>query len=535
MISESEVWQVEVNGQIYEANFDELVEWIFDGAVLRQDRVRRGNLRWLEAGKIPKLVGFFNQKDLNMPPPTVPSVNQPVAASEPPSTSQTFNVNPADEPNFAPDAHFSESAPVFDEPVQIAEVPHPCRQHPEAAPAFVCDDCAGQFCAACPKCYGGTVRTCPLCGGLCRAIAQLQAAAEKNQHFQRAMSEGFGFNDFSKALAYPWQYKTSLISGGVMFMLFTLGQTAMGFGGLYMMFAGIFCLMLSNMLTFGILANTVSNFSQGATDRNFMPNFDDFELWNDVIHPFFLSIGVYIVSFGLFIALIIGMVWYLAGSFAGAMVPNEPAAENMIPDSERIPGAFSNDPINSGQNSTEELLTSSQDRADREEAEIQDLQKMIEGHRQNQLESVVGRDPQTNPGPMPEMFGRLLKVAVPFLLLSFAAIIWGLFYLPAACLVAGYSRSFAATINPVYGLDTIKRLGVDYLKILGMCLLISIFMGGISSVLHFILSPFDMPMVGNLPATALGSLATFYFSIVFSAVLGYALYKNSEKFNFYRR
>src|SRR5689334_19349066 len=66
-----EIWQVEVNGQIYEANFKELSEWIAEGALLKQDKVRRGNLRWLEAGKIPLLHGFFNAKEFGTTPPVL--------------------------------------------------------------------------------------------------------------------------------------------------------------------------------------------------------------------------------------------------------------------------------------------------------------------------------------------------------------------------------------------------------------------------------------------------------------------------------
>jgi len=47
-----------------------------------------------------------------------------------------------------------------------------------------------------------------------------------------------------------------------------------------------------------------------------------------------------------------------------------------------------------------------------------------------------------------------------------------------------------------------------------------------------VLSAFNLPGVGNIPATAILSLFKFYVSIVFAVVLGYALYKNASKFNF---
>ncbi len=65
-----------------------------------------------------------------------------------------------------------------------------------------------------------------------------------------------------------------------------------------MLVSAFFCAMLANTLTFGILANTVENFSNGKISSDFMPRFDDFSAWDDVIHPFLLSIGVYVISFG---------------------------------------------------------------------------------------------------------------------------------------------------------------------------------------------------------------------------------------------
>jgi hypothetical protein len=56
----------------------------------------------------------------------------------------------------------------------------------------------------------------------------------------------------------------------------------------------------------------------------------------------------------------------------------------------------------------------------------------------------------------------------------------------------------------------------------------------ISGILAAVFAPFAMPRVGNLPAAALGSLFAFYFSIVFSCVIGFALHKNAEKLKLFR-
>ena len=108
----------------------------------------------------------------------------------------------------------------------------------------------------------------------------------------------FGFGDFARALAHPFKFKVSLIVGALMYMAFSVGQSAVSFGGYVLMGSALFCFLLANMLTVGILTNTVENFTQGRLDANFMPSFDDFNVWDDIVHPFFLSIGVYVVSFG---------------------------------------------------------------------------------------------------------------------------------------------------------------------------------------------------------------------------------------------
>jgi hypothetical protein len=132
------------------------------------------------------------------------------------------------------------------------------------------------------------------------------------------------------------------------------------------------------------------------------------------------------------------------------------------------------------------------------------------------------------------MVSDFVKKAGILIVLIAIAFLWGIFYFPAACAVAGYTRSFAATINPSVGLDTIRRLGVSYVKILLMGLVIVIMSFLISVFLHILFLPFDLPKMGNLPANILGSFVSFYFAIVFACVLGFALFKNSDKLRLFR-
>lgn len=614
-----EVWQVDVGTEVYEATFEVLTQWIDEGSLLPQDKVRRGNLRWIEARRVPALMPFFNAKESGAPLPVVqPTVSQPsesafsenpepdvipsaiafdqVPATAPPTATtaffaespltapdpfdpfpatvdptnpyQTTVVNEVQPPppsgitapvGFIPDASFGpvpnypetnnfapaptsfESVgqsnafpePPFDSAAvsgsEPAALPDACAMHPESPAFFVCETCANVFCKLCPKSYGGTVRICPFCGAMCQRIEQKKKKDDEITRIHSEITEGFGFGDFGKALAYPLKFKTSLFFGAVLFMFFTLGQSASSVGGLFMLSASLMCYMLSNMLYFGILTNVLENFSQGFTDRNFMPSFDEFSLWDDVVHPFFLSVAVYLVSFGLFIAIAVGGVLYAfnsaASSFGSSQTISqsqreevEQFAERMRERSRQTPDA-ANRQVAPGQE---------------EEEEFRELNEFIQKQRREQLESGIGKSPETVENERSQMLAGFLKMALPLLLLAGAAFLWGVFYLPAACMVAGYTRSFVATLNPKIGFETIRILGADYFKILVMGFLVGIMSLFAGIVLGMIFFPFNLPGVGNLPAKAIGSLFGFYLSVVFTIVLGYALFKNSDKLQLYK-
>jgi ABC-type multidrug transport system fused ATPase/permease subunit len=310
-------------------------------------------------------------------------------------------------------------------------------------------------------------------------------------------------------------------------MFFQLGQSAAAMGmSIFLMGAAICCWMLSNMLTFGILANTVENFSQGKINLNFMPDFDDFSLWDDVVHPFFLSLGTYLVSFGLLFIFIAGLVYFTWTTFNGnAPISMEKRIEMAQKEQEerrdKVAAEFKeNHP---------ELYTETE-----EDKELEQLQKDLQFQRKKEIESVAGKTPEEEAQDRQEMISNFKQLGLPAVGVAILLMFWGLFYFPAACLVAGYTRSFWATLNPAIGLETIKLLGWDYLKILVMLFIISAAIYFLTILLGVIFYAFNMPSIGNIPAKAVGSLIGFYFSVVFAVILGFALYKNSEKLKLFR-
>src|SRR5207253_2263849 len=132
----SQLWQVETGGKVFDATFDEMTEWVADGALLRIDRVRKGNLRWIEAGKVPQLIEFFNAKD----------ASQPIAP-----VITTTNIERLGVPDqaviiVAPGTEIGASIS-HDHPTAVAGA-DACSMHPDVPAVFVCDTCCSLFCKA---------------------------------------------------------------------------------------------------------------------------------------------------------------------------------------------------------------------------------------------------------------------------------------------------------------------------------------------------------------------------------------------------
>jgi hypothetical protein len=558
----NEVWQVEVGGQVYEAPFAELATWIGEGSLHPEDKVRRGNLRWVEARLVPGLIPFFNAKQQGAPMPVlVTTTEAPVASTEVPESAVIHGAQVTNPLPVAPDP-VDHSIAVPTEPTQTSINPELCALHTDLPSVFLCDGCGNGFCKVCPKAYGGSVRICPLCGAICRTRAEVVQKRAATERRSSAIQEGFGAVDFFNALGHPFNFKASLVFGALMFVGFSLGQSAASMGGIYMMVSAIICMMLANMLTFGVLANTVDSFGHGHLDSNFMPSFDDFSIWESVVHPFFLSIGAYLSSFGPFILVMLIGLYMIMSSVSSQMQTFEEKIErtpgthtydtkravdqseevkkllgNMSKSQEERLQAYEDDvqSLEEGAETGTELDAAETAPAEEENVAVREMREqeelwaMMQESRKQSLESVVGKTTETEAKETEAMLQSFLGLAAPLVVIGAILFLWGLFYFPAACLIAGYTRSFSATINPVVGLDTIKRLGGTYVKILLMGLVLLIVSGVVGLIAAIVLSPFDLPRMGNLPAEAIGALVGFYLWVVFSCILGYALFKNSEK------
>lgn len=540
--NQTEIWQVEVAGKIYDAAFDELPEWIAEGSLLPGDKVRKGNLRWAPARSVPRLLPFFNAKERGEPMPVIVTTSKPEPAPAGAVAPEQLNsIATADASQYV--VAGSVTPPVIT-PVSEQVSGNMCRNHAGTEAAFRCGTCQGSYCKACPRSYGGSVRICPDCGELCKPIGgtdlRLSSASAVSSGYAK---ESFGFADLAAAFRHPLQFRTSLIVGGAMFAALSLGQMVSTLGGMMMMVAAIFCYLLANALSFGVLSHTVDSFARGELDTDFMPPFEDFSILDNVVQPFFLSIAAYLVSFGPFILTgLIGLYLVL-----GAISSHNDA---VMSDLEKIPGTnyYSGRETVEQSQQVKDVLTKISDEnaeridalndaatgtqapiVDQDAAEQEALWRSVQEGRKRDLESVIGKTPETRAKENEAIVTGFLNLAAPLVVIGALTFLWGAFLFPAAAAVAGYTRSFSATINPTVALDTIRRLGFDYVRILGMCLVlvfVSAFVGG---VVAMVLSPFELPGMGNLPAQGISAFVGFYLYAVFSCVLGYALFKASDR------
>jgi hypothetical protein len=542
----TETWQVEVGGQVYDAMFEDLGQWIGDGVLQPGDKVRRGNLRWIEARKVPVLLTFFNTKARGeMIPAIVTKTNSSAVSISPSSDLQLsadeilINGKPAD----------TASLSVSGSGNFTSQIPNVCSIHAAVASAFICTGCSKGFCKTCPNSYGGTVKICPACGSMCRAVGEVQTEQTRNLQISAAISEGFGFSDFINAIKFPFRFKASLFFGAAMFAIFSVSRSATAIGGTVMFASAIVCVMLANTLTFGVLANTVTNFAHGDLESNFMPAFDDFSVWDDVVHPFFLSIGVYISSFGPFLLTFLIGAYLVFSSVSSQMNTFQSEVERLpgtqyyrgretVEQSQQVKRVLGNatDEHNERIGEYNDAATGNSNALTAEPTpdEAEEIWQAARESRRKELEAAFGKTQETREKESGEFLSSLLKLAAPLVVFGSIAFLWGMFYFPAACAVASYTRSITATINPLVGIDTIKRLGFDYVKVMLMGFALLIVSACFGAFFALIFAPLDLPGMGNLVAKAFASLITFYLSVVFACIIGYALFKNSDKLQLLR-
>lgn len=539
MMAETEIWQVMTPEGIFDADLPTLKQWIAEGAVRQSDRVRKGNLKWIEAGRAPMLRRVFSGEEVPAPHEAVLSSPAPAAthAAQLPPTAppQTFAAPPqtvavscvgadtrahasthakevaAPRPSHATEGFIEvvqtpcggpqpqDASPAWHEP-ELSAAPSlasACHFHPLQAATLVCRVCHATFCRACPNQMGvSTVFLCPLCGGFCDPLE----AIVRRQTLYDFQDSGFGLSDFGQALSYPFTHLASLFGGALLY----------GF----LMLTGLRGQIIAWGLLYGCIALVIHRVAYGELGRDFLPDFADFSFWDDVLRPAFLGLGVTLVTLGPILLLVCAL---LFGWLGGA---KRPAAPELLPPQQEQQQADA---------PPEERATAGISTAEGEMERREDQQRAVE-QLQRQIEQARAKaQEQEGESTAMTIIRQLMAHPGLILLLALLSVAWAVFYHPMALLVAGWTESFKATINPLVGLDTMRHMGLNYLKAFLMYLAVQLIGFGIQVVVAIVTSPFDMPLVGNLPGKFIGGIFTFYTSLVVACVLGLALFKSADR------
>ena len=488
---QNEKWQVEVKGVIYDCDLAELEQWIADRALLPEDNVRRGSRGWVKAGRVPLLQKFFaGEKSQKTAELTL------TVASNLPTPNLTAKSDA-------------------------------CHFHADESAVYACRECGKLFCKACPKSYG-TVRICPVCGEMCQPFKDAQRKLSKAAERASALQNGYGLRDFGKAWAYPFKFWQSLALGAVFIAFLSLG--------------GFFGVLLANAILFGCIAQAVSFVAHGDFEQNFMPDFDDFNVWDDVAKPFLLSLSVLFVSYlpaGLIMfALFFSVLNSLSNPVAVIKAQQENSAAAV---KESASTQILLDPKEAEKHlSAENMGNAARQSPPLDEKDVKALingsgeeqaaaAKKVEELSRNTPDNVTLAAQKTDSQIMYAIIEPIFKSSMPIILLLIIALLWAIFYLPMALTIAGYTGSLTATINPLVGIDTMRRMGGVYFAAFFFCLIVQIANLMLSGFIGYLTKPFDLPLVGNLPAGFLIAVCSFYFSLVIAFLLGSALYKTADK------
>ena len=489
MSAQPETWRVSTIEGVFEADLETLRQWILEGCVQPTDKVTKGNLNWIEAGKAPMLRAAFAGERV------------PISIPAPAIVEDHFEAPPASAPvNYVQDVPYTSEYGATDQvPNTFADdagSPEVCHNHPQIATKYVCWSCVKGFCEECSNFVTGSkIPLCAICGDLCKVYAVERSKVQREQ-FQ---DSGFGFDDFARALRYPLQHKVALCFGAGVYGL--------------MLLAGFRGRIVASVMMFGCVSHVISNVAWGRLHKSFMPDFSEFSVWDDIAVPVSLGIGITIVTWGPAIVLILALIF---GVVSSGFSPAETLQPSAATNSEQL----NEDDLNV-------LLDPNADPTKQAEAskKLNQLRPGADIAREAERSKEQLSDPTAD---LKMLFG-YFKAPLLLVLLLLAAIGWGIFYYPMALAVAGYTQSFGSVVNPLVGLDTIKRMGITYFKAFGLVLLVQIVGGIIGIIVAIILSPFALPFVGNLPAMFVDGSLTFYFNLVIACVLGLSLFKCADR------
>jgi hypothetical protein len=422
-----ELWQVEVDGRVYEACMDEVIEWIHEGAVLPSDRIRRGNLRWLAAKRVPELDDHFNR---SLSPPSLGSSEEQLTDNDPPGpNSQADNDRKA-----------------------RSTVKGFCSKHRSQRAAYVCATCGESYCSDCCNRFGN-VKLCPQCGTMCLPYTKVeeldQIHGALNRPYARKISASadtsetdsrLTFPEILAALRQPFARPFSLVGYVV-----ALAVSSVIAAAALMAEVTYAAISIASML---IMAALMLRTAESAFE----------EATLNVRHHGQLSRGlsairncvISIVSgFGPFIVLITAAMVFAWFQFSGSV-------------------DLAQSQMTSAQNEVTKFVSEN----DRSAQNRERFNTAIEARRENLVNSFFG---STNGNTSVfTMAQSLLRLSVFFLLPIGAAFLIGVVLFPAVCINTLDAENMFDRVNPVRVFKKIRAAGYEYVKLLSIGIVFSV-------------------------------------------------------------
>jgi hypothetical protein len=327
----------------------------------------------------------------------------------------------------------------------------------------VCSQCGKGWCPECVQ-HHGTAAICPDCDALCVKTAEKEEAERIARQRRRPLRDELG-----TVLSYPLRDPMAYIMMAVFVGVFSTAAKLAMFGNLIGWF-------FSQGLLYAYAFTAINRVSSGNT-TDFMPNIGDI---TDLIKTVLLGVAAMIISSGpmlvLLIVLGVGSIFALMST---GMAAEEPSYE-ATPMPEELE-AF--------------LLSEGM------------TEEEIAGMRE-------GRGAVESPPSMPALGTALgALIALPF------ALLWKLLYSPIALIAAAISQSFFATLNPIIGVDAIRRMGSVYWEAWFIYTVIAI-VGGIAGAVLGV-----VPFLGGF----LAAFVQAYAFLSFGCLLGFAVFKRAEE------
>lgn len=260
-MSTLEIWQVSINGEVYEADTETLKQWISEGRILPTDKIKKGALNWNDINKVPMFRASFGASAPSAAPPS--------------SNATSYNSYPAPK-------SIATTKNTFGQATGNAT----CRNHPSIAADYACRVCGTPFCPTCPKFIANKMAICPLCGDMCDKIgAAKQSENRQNIAAEMGNPNNLDISDFFHAFKYPFEDSGFLKVAFVYALMLIIGNFA--FGTVMQISAYV--------LLFACTAMAIKNLAQGRVNDTFLPDFSSFSPM-DFIRPIFLGIGVIAVT-----------------------------------------------------------------------------------------------------------------------------------------------------------------------------------------------------------------------------------------------